>query len=216
MTDLQSLVFAQLSSDPFSPYLCLWKTASWGDVLQPPYRGEPCDCRGRLVMIWCSQRFPLAIFPSWACDEKSKSIAQWYDLMFIRLWGTRHGCYFYHAVSEGKPVVSVPWSSKLMNRWWLLCFWGLQKTYLHSKKILSFVIATVVVTLQVCCDEAIPLYDQKIHYGKYDVAKGLQELITLYGVTLHLLCLCFDSCLLCYYSHLLISIYIVAEWLLHF
>jgi len=47
------------------------------------------------------------------------------------------------------------------------------KTYLHSKKILSFVIATVVVTLQVCCDEAIALYDQKIHYGKYDVAKGL-------------------------------------------
>ena len=42
---------------------------------------------------------------------------------------------------------------------------------------------------------------------KYNVAKGLQELITLYGVTLHLLCLCFNSCLLCCYIHLLINIY---------
>ena len=91
-----------------------------------------------------------------------------------------------------------------------------KKPIFIQKKVLSFVIATVIVTLQVCCDEAIPLYDQKIHYSKYDVAKGLQELITLYGVTLHLLCLCFDSCLLCCCSHLLISIYIVAEWLLHF
>ena len=65
-------------------------------------------------------------FPSWACDENSICIAQWYDLMFIRLWGTRHGCYLYDAISEGQPVITMPWGSKLMNKWWwLLCFWGL-------------------------------------------------------------------------------------------
>ena len=38
---------------------------------------------------------PLALlfFPSWACDENYMCIAQWYDLMFARLWGTGHECY---------------------------------------------------------------------------------------------------------------------------
>ena len=87
---------------------------------------------------------PFAIFlPSSACDESSISVAQWYDLMFVRLWGTGHGCYLYHAVSEGKPVLSMPWSSNLMNKWWLLYFWGLLKSCLRSKKILGFCTFTV-------------------------------------------------------------------------
>jgi len=35
----------------------------------------------------------LLLFPSWACDENYMCIAQWYDLMFARLWGTGHECY---------------------------------------------------------------------------------------------------------------------------
>ena len=99
---------------------------------------DECDHTAVLSLM------PFAIFlPSSACDESSISVAQWYDLMFVRLWGTGHACYLYHAVSEGKPVLSIPWSSKLMNKWWLLCFWGLLKSCLRSKKILGFCTFTV-------------------------------------------------------------------------
>ena len=39
--------------------------------------------------------FHLPFFPSSACDENLTSVAQRYDLMFIRLWGTGHACNFW-------------------------------------------------------------------------------------------------------------------------
>ena len=43
-----------------------------------------------LVMIGCSQHLPFAIFPFFSLWWKFHTIAQGYDLMFIRLWGTGH------------------------------------------------------------------------------------------------------------------------------
>jgi hypothetical protein len=63
---------------------------------------------------------------SWACDEKIHTHCSndmiWCSFACEVLGMT---CYLYYAISESNPVVSMPLSSELKNKWWLLCFWGL-------------------------------------------------------------------------------------------
>jgi hypothetical protein len=42
-------------------------------------------------------------------------------------------CYLYHTISECNSVTAMPRSSELINKWWLVCFWGL-KTIFNEKK----------------------------------------------------------------------------------
>jgi hypothetical protein len=75
-------------------------------------------------------------FPFSAYDEKSISIAKWYDLMSIRLWGTGHAYYLYYASYANNSVGNMSLGSKLINRWRLVRFSGLKKPiFKENKKI---------------------------------------------------------------------------------
>ena len=67
----------------------------------------------------------LPFFPSSACDENSIPLLN--DMIWCSFSCEVLGmtCYGYYAIPQSNPVVGMPWSSKLINRWWLVCFWGL-------------------------------------------------------------------------------------------
>jgi hypothetical protein len=72
-------------------------------------------------------------FPFSAYDEKFIPIAKGYDLMSICLWGTGYAYYLYYASYGNNSVGSMSLGSKMINRWWLVRFWGLKKTYVQWK-----------------------------------------------------------------------------------
>ena len=67
----------------------------------------------------------LPFFPSSACDENSIPFLK--DMIWCSFACEVLGmtCYGYYAIPQSNPVVGMPWSSKLINRWWLVCFWCL-------------------------------------------------------------------------------------------
>jgi hypothetical protein len=65
-------------------------------------------------ILFSIKTFDLFFLPLFSLWWEIYTHCQRHDLISIRLWGTRH-------------VLSMSWGSKLVNKWWMVCFLGFKK-----------------------------------------------------------------------------------------
>ena len=97
--------------------------------------------RSSFTMVSSSGHFPFAIF-----SLLQPVMKIWHPLLNAMIW-----CSFacevlgMPAISESNPFVSMPLSSKFMNKWWLTHYWVLQQAL-----ILLYVLQASLLTISFC------------------------------------------------------------------